>query len=135
MQVVRLQPVQVGIVRVDAGIVVNVDAGEWLLLCDVVDNLPHQGRFRRFGMQRSGPCAIEVELAGKRAHARSGGLDIADKQQQAARQFLIAIAAQDLLHGEQPGILVAMQQDGGKQPFRSAARQVEERRPRQYAGQ
>lgn len=138
MEEAAVEPVDAAIVRIQAGIVVHVDAGEYLLLAQQVDDLPHHpvfGTVARAAVVKfpAGPAAVVVRLTIEPALAVTRGGDVADKQDEGARQRLLRIVGQHGLDRRQAGGLIAVQQHRHKQGLWPTAWQADEGRTGQDA--
>src|SRR5208283_4436067 len=74
-----LEPWNAAVMRVEAGVVVDVDARKERPARGVIEHELRHMRERVRNMRRAGPDAIKVSLARQNPHAPRRGFDIADK--------------------------------------------------------
>ena len=132
MQKAFVEPVDAGIVRIEAGVVVQIQAGEEAAPGHDVDDLAHEPMFERLGIFGPWPDPVVVRLAGQTAYPAGGGADVADEQTQRAREPEFAEAfepfTQERAHGLPAHGLVAVQQHRDEERRSPRTGQMDERR-------
>ena len=78
--------VDTGVVGIEAGVVVQVDAGEHASRAHLLHDLRHDGVFRCRRQLAAGPDAIVIRLTLHAAYTVAGRGHVADEDRQAARQ-------------------------------------------------
>src|SRR5690625_5391769 len=123
----RLKMIECAVVGVVAGVVVNVNAGQRSLHGAVpiyVGKMPVQ---RAWCAIVAGPAAVEVGLSGKKTPVFGCCLNVADHQDEAARQRLAGVRiSKQVAHGVPAGNLVAVLQYTDDQRLLDAPRQMEQ---------
>ncbi len=110
MEEVRIEAVDARIVRIEPGVVVDIDAGEHPALVHFVHDLAHDfpiGILRGFAAR---PDPVVVGLVIEAPQPGTRRLDVADEQRHRTRQFDRLELFQHGLRRQPAGILVAVQQ-------------------------
>jgi hypothetical protein len=115
MEKMRIETVDASIVRIEPGVVVDIDTGENPAPAHFIHDLAHDfalGILRGFAAR---PDPVEVGLVIEAPQSGTRRLEIADEQRHRSRQFGRLELFQHRLRRLPAGILVAMQQHRNEQ--------------------
>ena len=104
----EVEPVDAAVVRVESGVVVDVDAGEHPPFAHGLNHGSCHNGFFAGALIGTRPDAVEIRLPVQPTQPRMRGRHIADKNGQGARQLLGTVLFQYRLYGLESDIFVAV---------------------------
>ena len=130
-----IENIHAGVMRVEAGVVMDVDTRKWIALVHDVRYGPHHIRFGAVVMMGSRPDAVIVRLMLQAALARGRSFDVADEDRNRTWQGFVLVVPEQLLNGIEPGGFIAMKQCADEQGFGALALKVDQCRRTQQLEQ
>ncbi len=129
LQRARVEAADASVIRVQPRVVVHVHARENMPPAHLLHHLRHHLVLWRVRPIRAWPHPVVVGLVNETANAQARGGNVADEDRQRPRQRPLRVALEDDLGGEQPGVLVAVEQHRDEHRFGPLPRQMDERGP------
>ncbi len=131
MEKMRVESIYTGIVGIEPGVVMDIDAGKGTAPTHFVHDLAHDFALGILCGFATRPDAVVVRLMIEAPQSGTRGLEVADEERQCARQFGRMEFFQHRLRCQPAGVLIAVQQYRHEQRSWPSSRQMNQCRSRE----